>query len=68
MEEQKKRHEQNQQIRKEKEDKNIDRWRKFGDLNKGIEFDSSKQRSTLILVDDKNLDNDNKVRLISEYK
>jgi len=43
-------------------------FRKFGDLHEKYKFDAGRMRSTLILVDDKNLDNDNKVRLISKYK
>jgi len=58
----------NQITRKEKEGKNNERWDKFSELNKNFKFDTSKQRSTLILIDDKNLDNENKIRLIKKYK
>jgi len=58
----------NKITRKEKEGKNNERWDKFSELNKNFKFDTSKQRSTLILIDDKNLDNENKIRLIKKYK
>lgn len=66
--EQKEKYVLNQIIYKEKEGRNHERWQKFGDLHEKYKFDAGRMRSTLILVDDKNLDNDNKVRLISKYK
>lgn len=56
------------ELRLKRQAQNDNRWRQFEQLYQEYKYDETKTRTTLILIDGKDLNQENKVRLIKEYE